>query len=420
MALFLPVVSGTLTDKEREVGSVELIKIAVVLALLVYLARKHYQIGHVLFITALVFGILHQLTPLKLGSLIFTALLSPSALLVFTALFLISILENIMRLSGLQIRMVTGFKNLSGDPRIAMASLPAIIGLLSSPGGARFSAPMVEEASRELDCTAEHKAAINFYYRHVWDYFMPLFPTTLLAVEILEIPIQQFFVVMFPFTIVTMLAGLFMFRGITLINPEKQSVAPAKSWRDAMEGFTPFIVIMLLVLIFDLHILLSLFLVVTVMFFFYKIPTKELPTIFKNALSPRLFYMVFGALYMREILMGTGSIELLMNYFNDLGFGPLLISTILPFSIGLFTGQVVPGITIVFPFIVTIAGPDNILSLGSLAFVTNFVGNMLSPLHLCYILSIEHFNADFARTYRKLLLPEAIILLFAGAYSYLL
>lgn len=407
-------------QQESEVNIVEIIKIAAVLALLVYMTRKQYQLGHVLFISALFFGILHNLSPWKLGSLIFTSLSSPSALIIFAALYIINLMEFIMRHSGLQNRMVNGLKNLSGDPRIAMAALPAIIGLLPSPGGARFSAPMVEEAALDVESTGEQKAAINYFYRHIWEYTLPLYPTNLLAVEILQIPLNKYILVMLPFNIITILAGILIFRGVTPIQREREPIAPSQSRRNALEGFTPFIVIMVLVLFFKLHILLSLLLVVTIMFFFYKIPGSLLPTMLKSAISPRLFYMIFSCIYVRDVLMSSGSIQQLMDYFNAIGLGPLMITTILPFTIGLLTGQVIPGITIVFPVIATMATPDNILRLGSLAFVTNFVGNMLSPLHLCFIMSIEHFDANFIRAYRKLILPEAIILLFAGIYYFLL
>jgi hypothetical protein len=36
---------------------------------------------------------------------------------------------------------------------------------------------------------------------------------------------------------------------------------------------------------------------------------------------------------------------------------------------------------------------------------------MLSPTHLCYLLTVRYFNADLAATYRLLYLPTLLVFL---------
>jgi len=399
---------------------VEAIKDIAVLALLVFMFKKRIQIGHVFFTCAFLFGILHHMSPVELGSAIITALVSGSSLTLFTALYLITLLEKTMRHSGSQSRLVSGLMNLSGDPRIPMAALPAIIGLLPSPGGARFSAPLVAEASKGIQLTGEQNAAINYYYRHLWEFFLPLYPASLLAVEILEVPLGRFILVMLPFTVITVFAGLFLYRDLPSSQTAADTQQDNQAWKQVVEGLSPIAAIMILVLVFDLHILLSLVSVITFMFFYYRIGIKQIGLMLVSALEVRLLYMVFGAIYLREVLVQSGSIEQLLGYFQDMGLSPLLIAIIFPAIIGLLTGVTIAGVSIALPVIVTLATPDNILSLGSLAIASNIAGQMLSPMHLCLLMSVEHFSADFTGTYARLILPEALLIIFAIIYSTML
>jgi hypothetical protein len=45
------------------------------------------------------------------------------------------------------------------------------------------------------------------------------------------------------------------------------------------------------------------------------------------------------------------------------------------------------------------------------AFASGFAGVMLSPTHLCFVLTVRYFNADLAGTYRHLYLPVLLVFL---------
>ena len=400
-----------------------------VLVILVFMARKRIQLGHVFVITSFLFGVLHNISLLTLGKSLATTFLSPSTLTILGALFFINMMEHIMSNSGSKTRLVSSLKSLSGNPCFAMAALPAFIGLLPSPGGAKFSAPMVEEAAKDVTATGEQKAVINYYYRHVWEYFLPLYPANLLAVEILNIPTGKFIMIMFPFTLITLLIGTILFRNIHVI-PNTTDINKietgtlnninntyCKKILYIFEGILPVITVVLLVLILKLHIVLALLIVVSLMIIYYKVDLITLVNMVKKSLSPKLYYVIFGAIYFRDILQASGSIDLLLNYFESIDLNPLLITILFPFSISLLTGLTIPGITIALPIIITLAAPTQIMSYACLAFVSNFIGAMLSPMHLCLILSIDHFSANFTKTFRLLYIPEAILLIFAILYS---
>ncbi|MEI6704304.1 MAG: DUF401 family protein, partial [Deltaproteobacteria bacterium] len=68
-------------------------------------------------------------------------------------------------------------------------------------------------------------------------------------------------------------------------------------------------------------------------------------------------------------------------------------------------------IGITFPLLMPLMGtPTPSPGLVALAFASGFAGVMLSPIHLCYVLTCEYFHADIARVYHRLLLPSAFVL----------
>jgi len=47
-----------------------------------------------------------------------------------------------------------------------------------------------------------------------------------------------------------------------------------------------------------------------------------------------------------------------------------------------------------------------------------YAGMMLSPLHVCMVVSAEHFGTGLAATIRRFALPLALFVLVASAYAY--
>ena len=71
-------------------------------------------------------------------------------------------------------------------------------------------------------------------------------------------------------------------------------------------------------------------------------------------------------------------------------------------------GLTIAFVGITFPILMPLMGgaPPS-LGLLALAFGSGFAGVMLSPVHLCLVLSGEYFNADMAKVYQRLWLPSA-------------
>ena len=86
---------------------------------------------------------------------------------------------------------------------------------------------------------------------------------------------------------------------------------------------------------------------------------------------------------------------------------------------GLLTGLTVGFVGAAFPIITALyvgAPPPEAVTF---AFACGFAGVMLSPTHLCLVLTVRYFKADMAQTYRLLYAP-VLIVLSVGLINFLL
>jgi hypothetical protein len=56
----------------------------------------------------------------------------------------------------------------------------------------------------------------------------------------------------------------------------------------------------------------------------------------------------------------------------------------------------------------------------ALAYACGYAGMLLSPVHICLVVTNEHFKTDLGRSLAKLALPVGGLLLFALVYSFFL
>ncbi|MRR38017.1 DUF401 family protein, partial [bacterium] len=129
---------------------------------------------------------------------------------------------------------------------------------------------------------------------------------------------------------------------------------------------------------------------------------------------------IFGIMIFQETLRLTGALDGISRFFAASGLPTLFIIAVIPFLAGVMTGLTVAFVGITFPILMPLMGGD-IPSLGllSLAFGSGFAGVMLSPVHLCLVLTGEYFEADMARVYRRLWIPQALVLAAAAVPVYI-
>jgi hypothetical protein len=96
---------------------------------------------------------------------------------------------------------------------VSLVLIPAAIGMVPLPGGALFSAPLVGKTAEDSNSTAEWKAAVNYWFRHILEYWWPLYPVVIVTLSIFTLQTWKFMALQIPFTFVSLAAGyLFLLR----------------------------------------------------------------------------------------------------------------------------------------------------------------------------------------------------------------
>ena len=385
-----------------------------VMAMIIWLLRRNVSMTAVMPVGAVLLALLYLLPPVRFAEAVWTGVAAPKSLEMTATLALTMVMENILRTTGMLGRMVSSLSAAITDRRIVMASLPAMIGMLPSPGGAVFSAPMVGEASEGMNATGEQKALINYWYRHIWEYVSPLYPGIILASGLTGISTQQLFLAHLPFALTVILSGAyFCFRGMEagVGVAELREKGRLKEFGTFLLMSSPILISLSLVVVFRISAVIALSGGVLVLLVAHRYTPSRILKMLKESLSIKALFLVIGIMIFQEVLRATGALAGISAYFASSALPVPLIVGLIPFIAGVMTGLTVGYVGITFPLLMPLMGvAQPSLWLESLAFASGFAGVMLSPVHLCFVLTREFFAADTAVVYRRLVAPSTLVL----------
>ncbi|MHB1345730.1 MAG: DUF401 family protein [Thermoleophilia bacterium] len=397
----------------------ELLKIAFVFALIVGLLRLRWNLGIVMLIAAVVLGLLMGMGFLPMAETAFRASTDRTAVSLIVALALIMVLENILRTTGTLRRLVDSLQGLLGDNRVVMGLMPAIIGLLPSAGGARFSAPLVEESANGCVIDPERKSFINYLFRHIWEYVSPLYPGFILTATLAGVSMGRLFVWQAVFPVTVLITGsLFGFRGVEA-RPRSDRRTRSHDLRVLAVSFAPILASILLVVALGIDVAVSMALVVGGLLLAHRWKPARAWKAVKESLSFKTLLLVLGVLVFKGVMEDSGGVEHLPQVLASAGVPVGVVVVLLPLLVGAMTGLTVAYVGLAFPLLLPlITGPQGVdMGLLALANAAGFAGVMFSPVHLCLVLTRDYFSAKLAPIYRMMLVPQAAVVLVALVQS---
>ncbi len=397
----------------------DILKIAIVFTAILIFLRLKWNIGYVLLLASGLLTILYLMPILTILSTIKSTVTDPVTIKLFFALTLIKSLELILREKQVLAKMMEASRNILKRKKAVIISMPMLIGLLPSLGGAYFSAPMVDESTKGLKMSPEEKGFINYWFRHPWEYVLPLYPGILLASAITKIELRSLILANLTYAVLIFITGfLFSMRNIKDVEMHryKKFTHPPihLSTHSPLWSFLPVLLILLMVMVMHVELHYALGFTILMLFFFYRFSLKEASRAIRHGFTPDVIVIVFGTMLFKFTMENSGAVAHLSQYFTEKGIPILPILFILPFVSGLLTGITVGFVGGTFPLILSLAGGANLNQI-TFAFASGFVGVLLSPVHLCFVLTREYFKADIAGMYRKTIPGCAIIM--AGALT---
>jgi len=383
----------------------DILKIILIFIVTVFLLKKRWNLGLVMAFSSVILAVLYLLKPQDFIGAFLKASTDTTTITLIIALTLIRMFENIMRTKGIMQDMMDSFRGIVMDRRILMASMPALIGLLPSMGGALFSAPMVEEASEGISIAPEKKAFVNYWFRHPWEFVLPLYPGLVLASAITAYPIRELILVNLPYALSLIAGGIIW--GLMGIEVQKEGFK--KISKRGLLSFVPLALILLMVIVFHLDLSISIGAVIMVLFIVLKYSYKNILQTFKQGFSWDIVAIILGVMTFKAVLSSSGAVTNISTFFSEEGIPILPVLFVIPFISGLLTGLTIGFIGSTFPIILGLENAQNIGAI-SFAFASGYVGVLLSPVHLCLVLTREYFKADMAGIYRRTIKAGILIL----------
>lgn len=392
----------------------DLLKISIVFIVILLLLRKKINIGLVMLIAASVLIVLYRMSFASIVEICKGTILNAVTIKLILALSFIRIFELILREHAVLTEMMNTVKAVFKNRKLVTVSMPLLIGLMPSVGGAYFSAPMVAETTHDIKMSQEEKGFINYWFRHPWEYILPLYPGILLASAISKIELYNLITVNLAYAALMLITGfVFAMHGLKGAVKIEERISKKGLW-----SFVPISTVLLLVVIFHIELHYALIAVILFLLFFYRYNIKSILSSLKHGFSPDVIILILGVMFFKEAMENSGAVKNLSQFFLKEGIPVSPILFLLPFITGILTGITVGFVGSTFPLIISIAGNASIGAI-SFAFVSGFLGVLLSPVHICLILTREYFKADLWGMY-KMMIPGCIIIFCGAIVEYLI
>ena len=126
--------------------------------------------------------------------------------------------------------------------------------------------------------------------------------------------------------------------------------------------------------------------------------------------------MIIGIMVFREVFQYTRANQPIFELLQNSNMPILAIIIVLPLILGIVTGYLLIAITLSYPLLADFASLTGLSNIGfaSLIFMSAFVGYLISPIHLCNVLSSNYLKTETTRMY-PVFIPASLTLLFIHA-----
>ncbi len=405
-----------------------LIGTAVAFIIVVVLIRKKANFGLSLIIGALVLGgfSLTIIAPVDIVKAIVEASFYSfkneqfftSTIELAFLMFLIFTLARLMQQTGAITRLIDSMRTLFSKGGI-LGIIPAVYGLMPVPGGALFSAPMIDVEGNKYNLKKNHKNFLNVWFRHIW---FPIFPVSsamilICSTDFSNIDIYLLVLANIPSFLIALFIGFIVLKKLL----PKKTIEASKEAKDysgliyLLPPIIPLICYLFLQIIgfpqirsFIIGVLLSILSIYVIS----HMDLLKFKDLLLKSFSWKLPLAIFGIMIFREMFSTTKADIQLAELIGELSIPTLIIIILIPLVLGILTGYNLGAIALSYPLVEPffMVSGLSILGLTSIIFLSSLAGYLVSPIHLCNVVSSEYLKTDATRMY-NLYVPAALTLL---------
>lgn len=405
-----------------------LLKVIVIFTLVLVLNRFGLHLGLSLLLSAFAMVIWFGHGFADSLQIVFRGAFNKECLFLLIVIYQILTLTLLMTRTGMMKQMIKSVKSLVPSRRMALAMLPAMIGFLPMPGGAAVSAPMVDAADEDNHLDPLQKTVINYWFRHSWEYWLPLYPGVLLAAEISGLSLKTIALLQSPLTLVSLTFGALFLLVPLKLGPQKEK--SRGNIKELLQSLAPIFVLLILWFILGsvlkklnskyIPMILGLIGALVWVQFWTKPDKKTWKDILLTKKNYLLLVVVIGVKVFSATLEATAPggekiVNMVRENLSDMHIPKILVVMIMPFISGIVTGLAYGFVGASFPIVMSLVGEGassyQVMSYVVIAYGFGYVGMMMSPVHVCFVVTNEYFNTRIMQAYRKLWGPMLSVLI---------
>jgi integral membrane protein (TIGR00529 family) len=372
------------------------------------LIRLKVRPGLAIFAGSLTVSLL-LLPPRSLPEHMFRTLVDRQTLTLLVVVASALTLSRLMEVKGVLASLAASMERLG--PKLAMHLVPATIGLVPMPAGALVSATALRDLADRMGLTPERVTFINYWFRHIWETSLPAYPAIIATSVILSVPLSSVTLTLLPMTgLVIALGTVSSYR---MLKPNKRCETEERTSKrsivhNLLRTSWPILLLVALVLA-GLDAVIAFPLALLLLACQQRAKWRDLKVALKYGADLQILFLLYAVMLFKATIENAGAAYTLFSDMQYIGMPTPVLLAVLPFLMGLATGISMGFVGISLPLLVpfvTLGSQVNSYAL-MLAYMSGYVGVLVSPVHLCLILSTEYFKASFAKVY-KLVLPPLL------------
>ena len=318
--------------------------------------------------------------------------------------------------------MITSLYKLISNYKILSMTIPAIIGTLAVPGGAILSAPMIKESTDKIKLSGAQKTSINIFYRHIIFFVYPLYNSIIMTSELFSV--SKYSIIKYNLLIITvgLISAYYSFfnrdNNNNVSNKKNENESNKANIIAFISSFSPIMSILLLAIVFNFPFQYSVFAGLfigagrnlqgdnKILLYWQRI--KDF---FIKGVNYKLIILIFSIMFFKSVVETSGAVEVIAGLLAKSGIPLILMIVSMGLVTGYLTGLNIAALGILIPIFIPLFPAENSVPYISLLFTSSFTGYLISPLHMCFLLTKEYFNTNLLDTYKYLIIPLVFMIL---------
>jgi hypothetical protein len=370
----------------------QLIVVALSYLLIPFLIRRKIKLSYTLLMTATVLSVFSGIGGRAILGILGSLFTSVSSLNTILVVSMVSMLGGIMKHYGILNLVVEKLQTITGNKKVSIMLIPALIGVLIVPGGAMLSAPFVNTIGEELGIVPARRAAINLVFRHVAMFVLP-FSTSLLVIGSILPELDIYRIIGLNLVMVAAMLGIGQLLFMRDVKMEKVRRAGHQlaDVRALLLYSAPIYVCVLINLIFGVPFYVAM--VGSLAAAYFLSDKKDFFKVAGRSFNLHIVLTVIAVLVMKDVILHMEDLMGMVNAMFSASGSVVTVFAVIFFTsllIGYITGYSVASLAITLPLISELGASLGMLHIYTyFAFGCAFIGYFFSPLHLCQAFTLQ-------------------------------